>query len=117
MANNFLEPKSFKPPFEIIERKTKIIHISYRECQRNHAPQLGVNIVDGCGEFFPKRSSSETEHVDIDYCEACGCHKNFHRKVMKKKISLTFIENEEASLFRSLSRLPQSNNEQKSKEN
>ncbi|XWS42607.1 hypothetical protein CRYUN_Cryun16bG0028400 [Craigia yunnanensis] len=110
MANNFSERKPFKPPFEIIERKTKTINIKYKECKRNHAPQLGVNVMDGCGEFAPK-GRSETRHVDLD-CEACGCHRNFHRKVVKKKLSLTFIENEEANLFGFHSRLPQSNYEQ-----
>ncbi|XWS58428.1 hypothetical protein CRYUN_Cryun08bG0032800 [Craigia yunnanensis] len=115
MANNFLDRKPIKPHFEIIGRKTKTINIKYKECKRNHAPQLGVNVVDGCGEFAPKGRSG-TRHVDLG-CEACGCHRNFHRKVMKKKISLTFIENEEANLFRFHWRPPQLNNEQKPMEN
>lgn len=116
MANNFLERKPFKPPFEIIERKTKTINIKYKDCMRNHAPQLGVNVVDGCGEFTPKGRTSETRNGDLD-CEACGCHRNFHRKEATKKISLTFIENEQVNWFRFHSRPFEMNNEQKQTEN
>ncbi|PPR86036.1 hypothetical protein GOBAR_AA34657 [Gossypium barbadense] len=87
MASNFFEQKPFKPPFEIIARRTKTLDVKYKECKRNHAPQLGINVVDGCGEFAPKgmSPSSETGHVvDFD-CEACGCHRNFHRKEVTKQ--------------------------------
>ncbi|KAM7266994.1 hypothetical protein ACFE04_009160 [Oxalis oulophora] len=46
----------------------------YRECLRNHAASLGSYATDGCGEFT----------LDVDtslHCAACGCHRNFHRKV------------------------------------
>ncbi|KAG9457677.1 hypothetical protein H6P81_002185 [Aristolochia fimbriata] len=46
----------------------------YRECLRNHAASLGSYATDGCGEFTPAEPSGLQ-------CAACGCHRNFHRKV------------------------------------
>lgn len=45
---------------------------AYRECLRNHAASLGSYATDGCGEFTP----------DGLTCAACGCHRNFHRKII-----------------------------------
>ncbi|WOL02610.1 zinc finger-homeodomain protein 1 [Canna indica] len=49
----------------------------YRECLRNHAARLGGFASDGCCEFTPE------EDADLGnlQCGACGCHRNFHRKV------------------------------------
>ncbi|KAJ6360031.1 hypothetical protein OIU77_004107 [Salix suchowensis] len=49
----------------------------YRECWRNHAVLAGGSAVDGCGEFTPKGDRGTKEAF---ICEACGCHRNFHRK-------------------------------------
>ncbi|KZV35490.1 hypothetical protein F511_35871 [Dorcoceras hygrometricum] len=49
----------------------------YRECQRNHAASLGSYATDGCGEFTPDYTTPGG-HLS---CAACGCHRNFHRKV------------------------------------
>ncbi|KAF9670167.1 hypothetical protein SADUNF_Sadunf13G0040400 [Salix dunnii] len=49
----------------------------YRECWRNHALLSGGSAVDGCGEFTPKGDQGTKEAF---ICEACGCHRNFHRK-------------------------------------
>lgn len=46
----------------------------YRECLRNHAASLGSYATDGCGEFT-------VDGVGGLQCAACGCHRNFHRKV------------------------------------
>ncbi|XWS60810.1 hypothetical protein CRYUN_Cryun07bG0069400 [Craigia yunnanensis] len=48
----------------------------YRECLRNHAASLGNYATDGCGEFTLDDTSPSTLQ-----CAACGCHRNFHRKV------------------------------------
>lgn len=48
----------------------------YRECLRNHAASIGSYATDGCGEFIPDDSTSGGLN-----CAACGCHRNFHRKV------------------------------------
>ncbi|KAL2555345.1 Zinc-finger homeodomain protein 2 [Forsythia ovata] len=48
----------------------------YKECLRNHAASLGSYATDGCGEFTLDDTSSGGLH-----CAACGCHRNFHRKV------------------------------------
>lgn len=45
----------------------------YRECLRNHAASLGSYATDGCGEFTVDSGGLQ--------CVACGCHRNFHRKV------------------------------------
>ncbi|XP_007045440.2 PREDICTED: zinc-finger homeodomain protein 14 [Theobroma cacao] len=47
---------------------------TYRDCQRNHACYLGGYAIDGCSEFIP--SNNKESH-----CKACGCHRNYHRKV------------------------------------
>ncbi|OMO90649.1 hypothetical protein CCACVL1_07324 [Corchorus capsularis] len=49
----------------------------YRECLRNHAASLGSYATDGCGEFTLDDTSPSTLQ-----CAACGCHRNFHRKVI-----------------------------------
>ncbi|GMI71493.1 ZINC FINGER HOMEODOMAIN 6, homeobox protein 24 [Hibiscus trionum] len=48
----------------------------YKECLRNHAASLGSYATDGCGEFTLDDTSLSTLQ-----CAACGCHRNFHRKV------------------------------------
>ncbi|XP_022137470.1 zinc-finger homeodomain protein 10-like [Momordica charantia] len=50
----------------------------YRECLRNHAASLGSYATDGCGEFTLDDASSPPNHL---HCAACGCHRNFHRKL------------------------------------
>jgi ZF-HD class homeobox domain-containing protein len=49
----------------------------YRECLRNHAASLGSYATDGCGEFTLDEEASPGGLQ----CAACGCHRNFHRKV------------------------------------
>ncbi|XAR53159.1 hypothetical protein NMG60_11021587 [Bertholletia excelsa] len=49
----------------------------YRECLRNHAASLGSYATDGCGEFTMDDNSAAGLQ-----CAACGCHRNFHRKVI-----------------------------------
>lgn len=49
----------------------------YKECLRNHAASLGSYATDGCGEFTPDENASG----GCLTCAACGCHRNFHRKI------------------------------------
>ncbi|KAK4768472.1 hypothetical protein SAY87_003613 [Trapa incisa] len=49
----------------------------YRECIRNHAASLGSYAIDGCGEY----TSQDSSPGGSLHCAACGCHRNFHRKV------------------------------------
>ncbi|KAL8459016.1 hypothetical protein ACS0TY_035643 [Phlomoides rotata] len=51
--------------------------VSYRECQKNHAANIGGNVTDGCGEFMPSGDDGTLEALK---CAACNCHRNFHRK-------------------------------------
>lgn len=52
---------------------------AYKECLRNHAASLGSYATDGCGEFTVDENTPESGSLN---CAACGCHRNFHRKVV-----------------------------------
>jgi ZF-HD homeobox protein with Cys/His-rich dimerization domain len=58
----------------------------YRECLKNHAACMGGHALDGCGEFMP---SLEVNHADPSSlkCAACGCHRNFHRRLLVEESS------------------------------
>lgn len=56
---------------------TKMEGELYRECLRNHAASLGSYATDGCGEFTLDATSPGGL-----LCAACGCHRNFHRKLI-----------------------------------
>ncbi|XP_078429625.1 zinc-finger homeodomain protein 8-like [Wolffia australiana] len=51
-------------------------HAVYKQCMKNHAAAIGGHAVDGCGEFLPSAVPSSYA------CAACGCHRNFHRRVL-----------------------------------
>lgn len=51
------------------------IVITYKECLKNHAANLGGHAVDGCCEFM----NSPTGPTSLK-CAACGYHRNFHRR-------------------------------------
>ncbi|KAJ6854755.1 hypothetical protein NC651_039648 [Populus alba x Populus x berolinensis] len=69
MANSDSKSKPLNEESRIITK--------YRECWRNHAILTGGHAVDGCGEFTPNGDQGTKEAF---ICEACGCHRNFHRK-------------------------------------
>lgn len=48
----------------------------YGECRKNHAAQLGSHSIDGCCEFSPNLLPGNPI-----LCAACGCHRNFHRRL------------------------------------
>ncbi|KAF5202134.1 hypothetical protein FRX31_008279, partial [Thalictrum thalictroides] len=50
---------------------------SYKECQWNFAAALGMYSTDGCNEYI-----SDISMPQGTFCQACGCHRNFHRKVL-----------------------------------
>ncbi|PKA47111.1 Transcription factor HB29 [Apostasia shenzhenica] len=52
----------------------------YRECMKNHAASLGAHALDGCGEFMPSPAANPADPTSLK-CAACGCHRNFHRRV------------------------------------
>ncbi|XP_025822641.1 zinc-finger homeodomain protein 9-like isoform X2 [Panicum hallii] len=52
----------------------------YRECLKNHAASLGGHALDGCGEFMPAPGADPADPGSLR-CAACGCHRNFHRRV------------------------------------
>ncbi|KAL4577257.1 hypothetical protein LXL04_013362 [Taraxacum kok-saghyz] len=63
--------------------------VRYVECQRNLAVRVGGNAVDGCPEF----TASQAEGMDGSLmCTGCGCHRNFHRKVVECGSCLTEIK-------------------------
>ncbi|XP_047313410.1 zinc-finger homeodomain protein 9-like [Impatiens glandulifera] len=53
--------------------------VSYKECLKNHAANLGGHAVDGCGEFMPSPTADPGNPTSLK-CAACGCHRNFHRR-------------------------------------
>ena len=57
--------------------------VRYRECQKNHAANMGGHAVDGCREFM----ASGVEGTAAAFtCAACGCHRNFHRKEVDTEV-------------------------------
>ncbi|KAF3793794.1 Zinc-finger homeodomain protein 2 [Nymphaea thermarum] len=55
----------------------------YRECLKNHAASLGSYATDGCGEFMESTGEGDSPGSGGSLrCAACGCHRNFHRKVV-----------------------------------
>ncbi|MQM07371.1 hypothetical protein Taro_040210 [Colocasia esculenta] len=56
-------------------------HVVYRECMKNHAAPLGGHALDGCGEFIPSPASNPSTPASLT-CAACGCHRNFHRRLL-----------------------------------
>ncbi|XP_074565594.1 zinc-finger homeodomain protein 9-like [Curcuma longa] len=52
----------------------------YRECLKNHAASLGGHALDGCGEFMLAPSADPVDPTSLR-CAACGCHRNFHRRL------------------------------------
>ncbi|KAJ4746028.1 Zinc-finger homeodomain protein 8 [Rhynchospora pubera] len=52
----------------------------YRECLKNHAASQGGHALDGCGEFMPVSGWNLSDPTSLK-CAACGCHRNFHRRL------------------------------------
>nr|ASU91636.1 mini zinc-finger protein [Gerbera hybrid cultivar] len=66
------------------------VHVRYGECQRNHAANVGGYAVDGCREFMAANAGTGDEEEETDgtlTCAACGCHRNFHRRVVETEPS------------------------------
>ncbi|KAF5184749.1 hypothetical protein FRX31_025665 [Thalictrum thalictroides] len=57
--------------------KSAGIFTQHNEYLQNHAAHMGLHIVDGCQEYMHGRINE----LRCD-CDACGCHRNFHRKVV-----------------------------------
>lgn len=74
------EPVRLAPPMDLKVRKP----VKYRECQKNHAANLGGHATDGCGEFMP---SGEEGTLEALRCAACDCHRNFHRREVEGEAS------------------------------
>ncbi|KVI09119.1 ZF-HD homeobox protein, Cys/His-rich dimerization domain-containing protein [Cynara cardunculus var. scolymus] len=55
------------------------MRVRYRGCKKNHAVKLGKYALDGCGEFM---ASGEEGTRGAMICDACNCHRNFHKRVM-----------------------------------
>ncbi|KAG1334472.1 zinc-finger homeodomain protein 9 [Cocos nucifera] len=72
--NGTLKKHLHRPPAPADDRH------QYRECLRNHAASLGGHAVDGCCEFMPSPSADPAVPISLT-CAACGCHRNFHRRL------------------------------------
>jgi ZF-HD homeobox protein with Cys/His-rich dimerization domain len=53
--------------------------VLYGECRRNHAARMGRYAVDGCREFLAEGEEGTSGALR---CAACGCHRNFHHRVV-----------------------------------
>ncbi|XP_038976512.1 mini zinc finger protein 2-like [Phoenix dactylifera] len=56
--------------------------VRYGECQKNHAASAGGYAVDGCREFMAEGEEGSSGALK---CAACGCHRNFHRRVQENE--------------------------------
>ncbi|KAI3716999.1 hypothetical protein L1987_68288 [Smallanthus sonchifolius] len=65
------------------------VHVRYGECQRNHAANVGGYALDGCREFMA--ASEEGTEASLT-CAACGCHRNFHRRVVETEEAVNDCE-------------------------
>ncbi|KAM0952954.1 putative transcription factor ZF-HD family [Dioscorea sansibarensis] len=72
-------PKPLSLPNGVLRKHHDSSYV-YRECMRNHAASLGGHALDGCGEFMPSPSSEPSIPSSL-LCAACGCHRNFHRRL------------------------------------
>ncbi|KAL2236270.1 UNVERIFIED_CONTAM: Zinc-finger homeodomain protein 4 [Sesamum indicum] len=66
------------PQKMMINKKSLAGAVKYMECLKNHAAAIGGNATDGCGEFM---AGGEEGTIEALKCSACGCHRNFHRKI------------------------------------
>ncbi|GFP99233.1 zinc-finger homeodomain protein 12 [Phtheirospermum japonicum] len=55
--------------------------VTHMECIHNHAAQARGYVLDGCGLFEPGGPTAAPTRM---VCAACGCHRNFHRRVVVK---------------------------------
>lgn len=62
----------------------------YKHCRKNHAANIGKYAVDGCCEFMPGGEAGSDSAL---LCAACGCHRNFHDKVVVLQYSSSHHHN------------------------
>uniref|UniRef100_A0A0E0QRE2 ZF-HD dimerization-type domain-containing protein n=1 Tax=Oryza rufipogon TaxID=4529 RepID=A0A0E0QRE2_ORYRU len=74
----------------------------YRECLKNHAASLGGHALDGCGEFMPSPAANPADPTSLR-CAACGCHRNFHRRLPEGKRFRTKFTAEQKQRMQELS--------------
>lgn len=74
------KPHRTTPPPQPQASAHEADEVLYRECLKNHAASLGGHALDGCGEFMPSLTASWTDPTSLK-CAACGCHRNFHRRI------------------------------------
>ncbi|GJR01633.1 homeodomain-like protein [Tanacetum coccineum] len=68
----FSGSKHLPPPFT-----------TYGRCNKNQASNTSDGIVlDGCGEFMPQQTTTDPNDPSSLICDACGCHRSFHREHM-----------------------------------
>ncbi|KAI3748028.1 hypothetical protein L6452_10846 [Arctium lappa] len=56
------------------------VAFAFGKCLKNHAANTGGYVLDGCREFMPTPISTPTDPITSLKCDACGCHRNFHRR-------------------------------------
>lgn len=78
--HHLYRPRLPPPPPQQLPQQQQLV-ASYKECLKNHAATLGGLALDGCGEFMPRSGSTHLDPASSLTCDACGCHRNFHRRV------------------------------------
>ncbi|KAL4577258.1 hypothetical protein LXL04_013363 [Taraxacum kok-saghyz] len=58
--------------------------VRYVECHRNYACREGGHRVDGCQEYIPNQEDVADPPELL--CANCGCHRNFHRRVVVTEV-------------------------------
>ncbi|OMO75238.1 hypothetical protein CCACVL1_16271 [Corchorus capsularis] len=67
----------------------------YMECRRNYISSIGGNIVDGCEKFVRNGAAvggDRNQTREAFYCSKCGCHRNFHRKIVLPRLPANLPE-------------------------
>ncbi|KAK3030854.1 hypothetical protein RJ639_035783 [Escallonia herrerae] len=79
--------RSDEPPVSSTNSSFTVRNVRYGECLKNHAASMGGYAVDGCREFLASGEEGTDEAVT---CAACGCHRNFHRRVVETEARLSY---------------------------
>jgi len=65
------------------EPQRSVRSVKYGECQKNHAANVGGYAVDGCREFMASGGEGTSAALT---CAACGCHRNFHKRMVETEV-------------------------------
>ncbi|KAA8542432.1 hypothetical protein F0562_023432 [Nyssa sinensis] len=68
---------------EAVKGGSVVTNARYKECCKNHAVRKERKTTDGCQEFMATQGDDQENLNDAALtCVVCGCHRNFHRKIL-----------------------------------